>query len=181
MSYREKLKGFNDTQKYKDEMAYLIDKIDPHSHEVILDYGCGLGVMVEQIISMGVQRIHGYDILQHNNERPMWFRDNIYFYCHKIYFMHSIAHLADPFKVLVKLREKALAVDGEIHILTPNQAWMDKLNNPDYIPDPTVNEHYTSNTLLDLLLESGYKIDEVECQGQKIGNECERLYAKARS
>jgi len=149
--YKEKLHQFNSSKKYEGEMKTLIEFMDPKSYETILDYGAGTGFMAEHIRASKGSRVYAYDVHGDYYEGdPFYFRTELYFRVDKIYLMHSFAHIADPYRLLITLRDKFLNPGGSIYILTPNREWIDENKKPDYIPDPTVIKHYTSSDIYDI-------------------------------
>jgi hypothetical protein len=146
----------------------------PHDqYKCVLDYGCGLGLTARQMGADGV------DINNYNEVLPA----TKYWLGHlpnggydDIYFMHSIAHIPNLRDILVELKHR---YNARVTVITPNKYWLMLQSNNDYVPDPTVHQHYTSTELRELFELSGY---EVTIQGQ-FGEEKtgvnERLFLQA--
>ena len=182
--YIKKLIAFNSTEKYQDEMAMMKLLLNPQLSEKILDYGCGIGFMV-RYLNMDIKcSCFGYDVNNYRLEdNDFLFRNEYHFPFDKIYFMHSLAHIPDPIRILEKLKETFLKEKGAVHVITPNKAWLDSFKNPDYIPDPTVKEHFTMSSLMQLFVDAGYKIKKVGqfsfSPGHIWDGDCERLFLSA--
>jgi len=180
-SYHQKLIRFNATDKYRMEMELVKKLMDPEPGEMVLDYGSGLGHMVCYLQEETRAKVFGFDIQEwwKEDERPNWFKDNIWFKLDYIYFMHSFAHIPDVVDQLINLRENCLNPGGKIIVMTPNKLWLDKFDNPDYVPDPTVHKHYTQKELGDIFVRSGFNTVEHGQWGDAKGDQQERIYAIA--
>lgn len=180
MDYKLKLKAFNNTDKYKSEMDFMMSLIDPQPNDRIMDYGCGLGTMMRKV-SFYTKHIYGYDITDRYYEWEKFnFRMELYFPMDKIYFMHSFAHLPNINNTLINIREKYLCANGQIIILTPNQDWLNYQDKVNYTPDPTVVKHYTPQELRELLTQCGFTILLEGQLGQSKAGASERLFIKAK-
>ncbi|MCK4521139.1 MAG: hypothetical protein KAU20_01100, partial [Nanoarchaeota archaeon] len=63
MSYTDKLKKFNDSEKYLQELEFLRGLISTYSPQnTILDYGCGNGFAVNHLHDCGLNFIGGHDV-----------------------------------------------------------------------------------------------------------------------
>jgi len=184
MSYKEKLVQFNSTDKYLEEMEFMINNIDPHKKDNILDYGCGAGTMVKHILkNFEDSKCFGFDVqnlrMGEDSKESFLFRDSFHFQMNKIYFMHSIAHIEDIDRILKDLHETFLMEGGEVFVLTPNKAYLDKCDSEGYKPDDTVIRHFDQYDLMKLFYSSGYDVKEIGQLGESIDNEQERVYLKA--
>jgi 2-polyprenyl-3-methyl-5-hydroxy-6-metoxy-1,4-benzoquinol methylase len=165
MDYAAKLYQFNSTEKYLSELKFL--KLHLENCVTILDYGCGNGMAADWLSNHGNFNVHGFDVIHYN--------EMFHYTTHPInydvtYFMHSLAHIKDVKEVLSKLNTKKVVV------ITPNKGWL-KLNEADtYKKDDTVIEHFSQQTLIELFLETGYKIEQSGQFGQCSGNQNERLF-----
>lgn len=173
MDYKKKLEKFNTTEKYKNEMYFMIEKMDLYKHDSILDYGCGIGTMCRAIRAKGIS-CYGYDVNKYA-EKDILIDAYQYRYT-KVYFMHSFAHIPNALEVLKELKK---IIFRSIYIFTPNKEWLDLQDKTNYIPDPTVIKHYTSNELLRIVSDAGYNVDFICGQGSETNGVQERLFIKA--
>ena len=176
-SYHQKLIRFNATDKYHAEMEFMKGVIDAKPGEAILDYGCGLGHMVCYLQEETDAKVFGFDIQEwwKENERPNWFKMSYWFLFNTIYFMHSFAHIPDIKNALIYLRDNVLIAGGRIIVFTPNKQWIEAVNNPDYIPDPTVIQHYSPEDLRDIFNGIGFEVTNMVGQGLITGDHQERI------
>ena len=180
-SYHQKLIRFNATDKYRGEMEFMKGIIDAKPGQSILDYGCGLGHMVCYLQEETKASVFGFDVQEWwaKDERPNWFKDSIWFKFDTIYFMHSFAHIPDIVNQLVNMRENFLNYGGKIVVLTPNKLWLDKIDNINYVPDPTVHQHYSQATLLDIISLAGFMLNNYGQYGESNDDQQERIYLVA--
>lgn len=158
----------------------MIDMINPTKGDKILDYGCGTGYMMSCIDLDSDCQVYGYDKNNYNRYvRNIQIKKSYSFQFDKIYFMHSIAHLRDVRSHLKNIRENFLKETGFIYILTPNKLWTDLVNKKDYIPDPTVVEHFCPGELDLILQDIGYHICFSGQLGDVKGMHNERIFIKA--
>lgn len=184
--YREKLRGFNSTEKYKAELKVLASLLKVKFGETILDYGCGIGSAINYLNEITSGYFLGYDVVNYNEgkndfvmnagrSQERWFCKHIPFGINKAYFMHSFAHIPHIEDVLIDLRSKGAE---RIVVVTPNLNWLEKMRNDKYVPDPTVIRHYTMESLCKTLEDAGYSVQVGEigasCEGHK-----ERIIAVA--
>ena len=179
-NYRQKLLRFNATEKYRKEMKGLFGLIDPQPNEKILDYGSGLGVMIDYLKDRSQADVYGYDKFDYFIEKPDYIRAEFFFKFDKIYFQHSIAHIEDIKTQLINIKENFLKVGGKIIVVTPNKIWLDLIDNPNYIPDDTVFCHYDIGALIDLFVNAGFKIEVAGQFGEIIEVQQERIYLIAK-
>lgn len=178
--YQEKLKAFNDTEKYKLESFFVRQIIGAKPDEKILDFGCGLGRMVWQHRLAEVD-CYGYDINNfRENDNPVIFREQYHFKFRQIYFMHSFAHLPKPEALFSTAFDTLLEDDGRIVIFTPNRDWLYYKNDPAYIPDNTVVRHYNLLDLRKLFESYGYEVEQEGQFGEQAVGACERIFFVAR-
>ena len=69
--------------------------------------------------------------------------------------------------------------EGEIYVLTPNKAYLDRCKNENYVADPTVVKHFYIGELIELFHTLGFCVAEARQVGKKIGVAPERIYIKA--
>lgn len=175
MTYKEKLIQFNSTDKYKKELKFLYDLINPKRNEKILDYGCGIGTAMKHIHFNSEAEVYGYDITKELYMwDEFWFITKMYFKADTVFFMHSLAHIQYP--PLQKIKDDFLNINGRLIIITPNYLWLDK----DYKGDQTVIRHYDLQTLSKLVEDAGFKIERIGQFGEVRNNINERLFLVAR-
>jgi 2-polyprenyl-3-methyl-5-hydroxy-6-metoxy-1,4-benzoquinol methylase len=161
------IRELNSTPKYMNELYLLRDLIG--NSKRVLDYGCGTGFAVGYFHSFGL-KVSGYDKNQHDKD---------FDYCDPfgvfdtVYFMHSIAHIENPLKVLRSLKCKRLI------IITPNADWLNLQNNENYTTDDTVVSHFNQHLLTELVKDAGFKISFSGQFGAFEKGQNERLFIKA--
>lgn len=179
MTYKERLIAFNSTEKYAAEMVFMAGLIDAKQGDKIIDFGCGIGTMVKYMQSNTEAMVFGHDIYQYIEPAPSWFRPSIYFVSDKVYFMHSLAHIYNPHKIIETLRLHYLRIGGTVSVITPNADWLAAKNKADGIKsDESVVEHFTMNTLLDLF--SAFKVVNYGQFGEYYEGQNERLFIVAK-
>lgn len=150
MSYLEKLKAFNATDRYSYELAKVVGFL--RKSDKVLDYGCGTGYAVNKLTAMGYN-VKGYDATHYC---PDFNYSSAIGRWDVVYFMHSFAHIAGIKEVL-----KALDTDKVI-IVTPNKTWLDKNQTAEYKPDETVLKHYDVAGMLQLMSSAGFNKTKIE-------------------
>lgn len=175
MDYVDRLRRFNDSEKYSIEMEFMFSLVTNIPWHSILDYGCGLGKMVRELRARGFNAF-GYDVLWYEDSEPpeWWIRNTEQVFDH-VYFMHSLAHIPNVDKVLKKIRGYA----ESISIITPNLDWLELKGQYGYDPDPTVVQHFTSETLESLVTSCGFKPLLQGQFGTLLKTQHERLFMKA--
>lgn len=181
--YKERLRAFNNTEKYRNELEFLYKMVAPMKGEKILDYGCGLGTAVRYFN----QRVpgggcYGYDINNYRDfDDEFSFRSEYHFRFDKVFFMHSLAHVPNPEFQLDKLR-LLLKPDAKLYVVTPNLDWLNSIPPSDngYIPDETVVNHFSLHELNDIFKIAEFTVLNIGQFG-KIGNWHfnERLFLEA--
>lgn len=187
--YKERLRAFNSTPKYKAEMDFLIRLMQPGRGEKILDYGCGLGTIVNHINSNTDAKCYGYDVRNYweQDDNSFYYRENYFFKFHKVFFFHSIAHIPNINEKLIALKELLLP-DAKVYVITPNSQWLEHNPPPhSYEYDKTVLKHFNQSELITLFRKAGYNVDKMQhggfgnCIGTTLG--CyyvnERLFLEA--
>lgn len=157
--YKERLRAFNATPKYKAELDFLFKLVAPVKGEKVLDYGCGLGVAVRHFNTLTpTGGCFGYDVRNYRDVNDEFlFRQSFSFKFDKVFFNHSVAHIPDIQNKLEEL--KTLLMPGAtIYVITPNKIWLDAVTTPGYIPDPTVVNHFDLNDLRALFTSAKYKV-----------------------
>jgi len=178
LNYKDKLKQFNSTDKYRNELLFLTQLLDPKEDESIIDYGCGTGAAMEHIRSNFKSNVYGFDVTEDYYEGDkFFFRTEIFFKVQSIYFMHSFAHI--DFPPLEKLKDDFLLPQGKVVIITPNIDWLNLQSKDNYKPDTTVAHHYSSSELEALFIDNGYSIRFSGQFGEQINNVHERLFLVA--
>ncbi len=175
MDYKERLRAFNSTEKYKREVDFLIKLIPGcRTHVVnILDYGAGLCRTAYECCAdaFDVNNYKEHDVDKYYlNELPKTRYEHIYF-------MHSLAHITNPIEVLKDLKTRYSAT---ITVITPNRYWLMQQSNRDYKPDPTVHKHYTLHELRELFEQAGYEVTLIGQFGELNNGVNERIFLQAR-
>lgn len=178
IDYAKRLREFNSTSKYRAEMRFLFSMLEASARDSIIDYGCGLGTAVNYLRSRGLN-VRGFDVRRWwDNEKdppPDWWIDGVA-HCDAVYFMHSLAHIEDPGKLL-KMIHALLRPAGRVVVITPNLKWLNLLPpHKDYKPDPTVKGHFTPAALEQLFISSGFNIKGQGQFGSRRSGCHERLF-----
>lgn len=177
--YKDKLRQFNSTAKYKTELDFLTRLINPLLGEKILDYGCGLGTAVRHLGTHSGADCFGYDVVNYREKDDLFlFRNQYFFKFSKIFFLHSLAHIPEIEWKLQDLKE-LLAPEAKVYVITPNKLWIEHINTPEYKPDPTVINHFYPIELEELFKNAGFKIITAGQFGQCTGGVNERLFLEA--
>ena len=177
MDYKEKLRAFNGTEKYRKEMLFVRRNINPYYNYDVLDYGCGIGTFMNEFWT------DGFDVNNYYTEQPT--PKKSHFYLNElpdkkysdITMIHSIAHIPNPIEVLKDLKARYSAT---ITVITPNRYWLMQQSNRDYKPDPTVHKHYTLHELKELFKEAGYEVTLIGQFGELNNGVNERIFLQAR-
>ena len=175
MSYKDKLRKFNSTDKYRSELYFLFSLISVESNKsIILDYGCGLGKAMDMIDCDGFD----VNLYYEGNRKTDYFLGTLPEREYSdIYFFHSLAHIPNIKEVLMQLKIK---YNPRITVITPNRHWLMMQSNRDYKPDPTVHKHYTMIELNQLLKESGYEIGIYGQFGEEANMINERIFTQTK-
>ena len=181
--YQERLITFSSTDKYLIELDFLFCLMSPiNETDVILDYGCGIGKTIKFLQQNSEAKIFGYDIEKYIDEDlSCRFISEINGVFSKIIFQHSIAHITNINEVLLDIREK-LNKNAEIYVITPNKEFDDyfkRKKDPKYIPDSTVEKHYTSEEIQNIFLSNGFRIKIAGTFGKIVENIHERCFLVA--
>lgn len=178
LNYKQKLEQFNSTVKYQKEMEFLIKLMDIQRNDTVLDYGCGIGTMVEELtFKFPESHIFGYDKYQYIEDKG-WFKNSFHFPMDKVYFMHSIDHIENIMSQLFYLSEN-LKATSQVFVLTPNRLWLERMRNEEYEPDETVIRHHSPRELIQLFEDSGFTIENIGQLGEEKDGLHERIFLKA--
>src|SRR3972149_6802076 len=159
--YRRKLEGFNASPKYRDEMEFMIHFIAPSAAERILDFGCGIGTMMNEIKIRSAAQIYGYDKYDYSDGKDQGDIKNKYsFKFDKIYMMHSIAHI-ENIDFEIGYLSHFLNQNGSVYVMTPNRMWLAGQRTRGYDPDKTVVQHYNQDEITDIFEANAYRIDMI--------------------
>lgn len=160
--YKQRLRAFNSTPKYKSELDFLCRLMSPRKGEKILDYGCGQGTAVRYINdNYGDDICFGYDVNNYRDKDDLYlFRSEYFFKFSKVFFLHSIAHVHDINVKLIALKELLLP-EAKVYVVTPNGEWVNIMDNQteNYKPDPTVIQHHYLTDIENLFTNAGFKIN----------------------
>lgn len=180
LRYKQKLHGFNATEKYKNELMLLMSLLDLQGNEKAIDYGAGLGTAMKFLHEKTGHDIIGFDVTEELYEwDKFYFRKEIYFQVAAVYFMHSFSHIPFTDDLLRKCKEVFLLPHGKLVIISPNPDWLKLKQNPDYIPDPTVIKHYSLAELIEIVTDAGFKVTASGQFGEAVGGANERIFIKA--
>lgn len=180
--YVAKLKRFNSTDKYFTELEFLFGLIQSYHNQTIIDYECGVGTAVKYFRNITNDTFFiGYSKKNYplaiNKYTHHYFTEEMPQSCDTLYFMHSFAHIPDISRVLFDLREK---VKRKVIVITPNAQWLKLQVNENYVPDPTVVQHYTHEELIEIFEDAGYSVTISGGFGIKCNNQHERLFLVAK-
>ena len=170
-SYKEKLKAWNKTEKYNNEVKLLRSLIGTGE---VLDVGCGTGQLAKQLMADGydVQNLLEVDFDEWGGYYGLnKLLDEDY---EEIYFMHSIAHIEKINTLLQELKNYYRR--ARITVITPNKEWLD----PDYNNDTTVIRHYSQSELKELFVSCGYEVTLIGQFGEIRNGINERIFLQAR-
>ena len=157
IEYKEKLRSFNSTIKYQQEMNFMAGLLDMRSGEKVLDYGCGLGTLMRFLAVKYRCKSYGYDVNDYYEGEPFYFKKSLFFQVNAVCFMHSLAHIAEP--PMEKIKNCFLETRGRVAVITPNREWLDKQDKANYTADPTVIHHYTQTELIELFSDYGFTVN----------------------
>ena len=172
--YKKKLKAFNSTRNYLNELGVLHGLLDPQDNDLIIDYGAGIGTAIEYLQQRSLSNIYGYDIHRYSNDYR-WISD--FEYVDKVYFMHSFAHIPNIVDVMSDLSGK---VQDRVVIITPNRNWLEIIKNENYVPDPTVHRHYNIDEMYIMLNDCGFYVDMIGGIGETLSGHHERCFIVAK-
>lgn len=170
MTYIDKLRQFNGTEKYIKELHFLKALIGSES-KLVMDYGCGINTALKFLNSYTSSVFLGYDKTKFV---PTFEYCSPFEKVNVVYFMHSIAHIEDIESVLKSLNTSIVIV------ITPNKDWLKLNKNDHYKPDKTVIKHFNQESLIDLFESCGYEIDISGSFGDHVSSQNERLFLKAK-
>lgn len=182
MDYKERLKEFNSRNYYMYEASFMIRLMEPKNHEYILDYGCGLGRLTWYIKDRFSPHTFGFDVNDYvENRSEFVFREKFDFKFHKIFFMHSIAHIPMIEAVLKNTIYNMLYNNGEIIIMTPNKTFLElpPIKNNNHNKDETVLRHFDIKELNDMVTHSGFILHDAGGWGKFLCGHHERIFIKA--
>jgi hypothetical protein len=175
MDYKERLIQFNSTDKYKAELKFIASLLQGEG--TLLDFGCGICTAIDYFGQHTDLVCEGYDINPYSGN---WYLRSLPIHTkyNHITFIHSIAHIENIEQTLKELKGN-LAKGGIITVLTPNLDWINLKG--DTKSDPTVINHFTSDSLRDLFITCGYRVTNEGQQGEQIKNQKERLWIQVKS
>tara|TARA_R110000868_G_scaffold35798_1_gene127841 strand:- start:11210 stop:11776 length:567 start_codon:yes stop_codon:yes gene_type:complete len=181
--YSKRLKDWNASEKYRDEVDFLNSLLAIQSGNKVLDYGCGIGTAIKLLSEKHPQaQVYGYDVNRFEDRvvDDFYIRSDFYFQFDRIYFMHSLAHIPDVVGMLSRLHQ-FLKPETRVVVITPNSDWLWLKNNCKEVKtDKTVVNHFTSKSLKNTFELAGYKVAMSGMYGELIGLQAERLYIVAK-
>ena len=176
-AYKEKLLKFNSSEKYKGEMDFMLRLMKIDDGQKVLDYGCGIGTMIDYLSIHTKGNIFGYDKFDFFNSNPPFnIRGKYHFTFDKVYFMHSFAHIENINYVLEKLSDLC-NLGTDIYVLTPNSEWLAMQDDKLYEKDLTVIHHYSMIELIESFSINNYKLISIGQYGKICVNINERIFA----
>lgn len=180
--YIEKLRRFNSTDKYFQELYMMYGLIQPMRHQKILDFGCGIGTALKYFKNISDRvSFMGYDVNDYMRKVSPYshhlFTPVINDEYHTVYFMHSFAHIPDVSRVVFDLRERVI---DKVIVVTPNIKWLNLQANESYTPDPTIVKHYDAEELRDIFDDAGYRVTLEGGFGNCVAGQYERLFIIAK-
>lgn len=180
ISYKERLRAFNSTEKYFNELTFLQGLIDLQRSDKALDYGCGLGTAMKSLHEKTGHYIYGFDVTNDLYEwDEFYFRKQVWFQFQAVYFMHSFSHIPNAYDLLERVSDTFLENNGRLVIISPNPEWLALQNNESYVKDPTVVKHYSLDELKQIVTDAGLKVVMSGQFGEKCGEVNERIFIKA--
>lgn len=181
--YYERLKFWNSTSKYKNEVEFLKLLLALEANDQVLDFGCGTGYCLEMLKETSPARFWGYDVnLFFNDAIPGWFlKDYRQKKYSKIFMMHSIAHIPDIVSTLENV-VNCLEDGGKLVVITPNKDFDDYYRqnvNTGHKRDMTVVGHYTQSSLADIATQVGLNVRNLGQFGDMVNKYNERIFLVA--
>lgn len=178
VKYKQKLIDWNSTPKYKKEIEFLYNLINPDHMDSVLDYGCGMGATMNYFRERNKYiGVYGYDVTPFDPFMKGFLHDINCVTYHHVYFNHSIAHIEDVRKALRRISHQ---VSKSLTIITPNREYLEANPIEGYVPDPTVIKHYTLPELIELVSSCGFIIKDVGHFGEYPKGMNERIFLTAK-
>ena len=175
MDYKERLRQWNSTEKYRDEVDLLFQLISAYAPNRVLDYGCGIGTAMHLLNRFNKFKVFGFDVNKYIDTDLFYDNDIKNTYDH-VYFLHSISHIENIKEVILKLKTSGCTYRPAITVITPNASWLD----PGYKSDPTVIKHYTQSELKELFVSCGYEVTLLGQFGEEKNGINERIFLQAK-
>lgn len=154
---------------FQSEIQNIIKLINPLENDLILEIGCGGGVLLEELSKFQCDLVVGSDWLITATKlssskldipiiscdaRKLPFRKNRFT---KIIAQHLIEHFSDPVTVL-KEWSRVLTDNGRIVLVTPNLGYPYQ----DWFEDPTHFKIYTSEELSRIVCLAGFNVESIQ-------------------
>ena len=170
-AYYARVAAWSGTPRYATEVRALLARLDLPDGARVLDLGCGTGTAIRFLEARGCQPI-GLD-------RPAaWMAaceaqtrvraDGVALpfpprSFDAVLLVHVLSHLDDPPRCLSEAH-RVLRPGGRIGLLSPNALFLTALRlsrrgDPAYVPDPTVQRHYTLSHARRMLRRAGFEIE----------------------
>lgn len=188
--YKEKLRQFNSTDRYKKELKFLSHLLRGQNiRGKVLDYGCGLGTAIHFMTNNFPEfTTKGFDVTDYSDPALVnrtQIIDDSWYQFDAAYFMHSLAHIPDVKKVLSRFVSQHIKRNGKIIVITPNKSFIDSLKSVstknNYIPDPTVVEHFDVESLFILMESCNLTVETIGTFGDETasGSHLNRVFCVA--
>jgi len=172
--YQQRLKVFNKSSKYMNELKLLEGSLEITKDDIILDYGCGIGTAIKYLKNnKQFANYIGFDIQCFiEGTKPVWFYDKFdkIDKFNKLFFLHSFAHIPNILDILKNIYTK-IDNKGLIVVITPNKKFDDYLkkvyHSNGFKTDQTVVTHYDLKTIKKIFKITGFKILRLEEFGKE--------------
>ena len=172
--YFARMDRFSRTEKYKQELDCVLDLLQVHKGQLVLDLGCNTGNPASYVSVVADCRVVGIDFPV--AVQSFWRARKVYFirgdghylpfrsdtFDHA-YVMHTIGHVRDPGVVLGEL-QRVLRPHGRVALVTPNRWFVWAMKPLNYLriikhtPDPTVLRYYSVASLCRELTGAGFTV-----------------------
>lgn len=177
--YLEKLRRFNKSKQYQEELKIIFGRLENWTNARVLDYGCGRGEMAAYARDKGhtvvaVDKsmyfdfdLHGIDYMSIEDFDKKVHKFQFDF----IVMMNVIGHIPNPKQVVPTLL-KLLSPTGRIILCIPSKSWkvLHSIKNwfTGYKDDPTLYKVWSVKELEVFLDEFGFVRESLEHVGESF-------------